>query len=180
MPPVLKMLYIEASLIDMLCPSTIPQLKRLATAPATWAAATEVPVRVVIGMDSPFLYPMDGPLTSTPGAVKSGLINYQFAFWGSSGKILPRQDSSGGNTSQKSSVSVGISRGHKSKRIVRFQRLVNLFPNVFCAIGCPAGIIAVGYAVRKIVFIIWKTLIPNTDNSGSSILIAKGRRCVSR
>lgn len=51
LPPVLKMLYIEASLIDMLCPSTIPQLKRLATAPATWAAATEVPVRVVIGMD---------------------------------------------------------------------------------------------------------------------------------
>ena len=66
--PRIKNALIEASLIDMLCPSTIPQLKRLATAP-------EVPVRVVIGMDSPFLYPMDGPLTSTPGAVKSGLIN---------------------------------------------------------------------------------------------------------
>lgn len=42
--PRIKNALIEASLIDMLCPSTIPQLKRLATAP-------EVPVRVVIGMD---------------------------------------------------------------------------------------------------------------------------------
>ena len=73
--PRVKNALIEASLIDMLCPSTIPQLKRLATAPATWAAATEVPVRVVMGMESPFLYPMDGPLTSTPGAAKSGLTN---------------------------------------------------------------------------------------------------------
>lgn len=31
--------------------STIPQPKRLATAPATWAAATEVPLRVVMGTD---------------------------------------------------------------------------------------------------------------------------------
>ena len=49
--PRIKNALIEAALIDKLCPSTIPQLKRLATAPATWAAATEVPVRVVIGMD---------------------------------------------------------------------------------------------------------------------------------
>ena len=47
----------------------MPQLKRLATAPATWAAATEVPVRVVMGMESWFLCPIDGPLTLTPGAV---------------------------------------------------------------------------------------------------------------
>ena len=73
--PRIKKALTEASLIVMLYPSTMPQLKRLATAPATWAAATEVPVRVVMGMESPFLYPMDGPLTSTPGDAKSGLTN---------------------------------------------------------------------------------------------------------
>ena len=73
--PRIKNALIEASLIVMSCPSTMPQLKRLATAPATWAAATEVPVRVVMGMESWFLRPIDGPLTLTPGAARSGLIN---------------------------------------------------------------------------------------------------------
>ena len=67
----------------MLCPSTIPQLKRFATAPATWAAATEVPVRVVMGTAAvpaepvprpaavpaePIPRPTTGPEILTPGS----------------------------------------------------------------------------------------------------------------
>ena len=72
-------------------------------------------------------------------------------------------------------MSVGIGRRHHGKRIIRFQCLVNLLPRVLCAIGCPAGIIAVRYAGRKEAFIFRKALIPNTQDSGSSILIAKKR-----
>ena len=88
--PRIRYALMEASLMVMLCPSTIPQLKRFATAPATWAAATEVPVRVVMGTAAvpaepvprpaavpaePIPRPTAGPEILTPGAAISGLIS---------------------------------------------------------------------------------------------------------
>ena len=56
-------------------PSTMPQLSRLAAAPAVMAAAAEVPVRVVMGSSVPGLRSTEGPRMSTPGAASSGLIS---------------------------------------------------------------------------------------------------------
>ena len=110
-------------------------------------------------------------------AVKSGLINYQFAFRAAPVKFCPGRTPLAAIPARKVPCPLVSVEGTRVRGLSDSSASLICSPNVFCAIGCPAGIIAVGYAVRKIVFIIWETLIPNTDNSGSSILIAKGRRC---